>query len=64
MITATRGSVQRAVANPWACGPCRRAVSTWRNWAGSIFGFRPARPAPRNAAAPPWRQARYQRMTL
>ena len=64
MTTATRGNVHRSVPNPLARAPCLKAASTLRNWAASNFGFRPARPALRSAATPPFFHCWYQRLTL
>src|SRR5512132_162993 len=60
MTCATRPSVHRSVSNPNASGPLRNAWSTASSSAADSRGRRPARPAPRSAAWPPWRQRRYQ----
>src|SRR6266508_4160491 len=60
MTCAMRPSVHRSVSNPNASGPLRNAWSTASSSAADSRGRRPARPAPRSAAWPPWRQRRYQ----
>ena len=64
ITAATRGSVHRSVPKPWARAPWRKARSTCCSWGRSSLGLRPARPAPRSAAMPPFRHCRYQRVTL
>ena len=61
---AMRGSVHRSVPKPWARAPWRRARSICGSCEWSSFGLRPARPAARSAASPPFRHSRYQRLTL
>jgi hypothetical protein len=60
ITAATRASVHRSVSNPNASGPLPSAWATASSSAADSCGRRPARPAPRSAASPPWRQRRYQ----
>src|SRR4029450_4218708 len=55
-----RPTPHRRVSTPNASGPLRNAWSTASSSAADSRGRRPARPAPRSAAWPPWGQRRYQ----
>src|SRR5215207_7486624 len=55
-----RPSVHSSVSNPNAAGPLPSASATASSSAADSRGRRPARPAPRSAASPPWCHRRYQ----
>jgi hypothetical protein len=64
ITSATRSSVHRLLANPWAPAPWSKACSTWSSCVGNSLRCRPIGPRARNAWTPPARQARYQRCAL
>ncbi len=61
---AIRGSVHKSVGKPCARAPSHSAWSSCSSCSGRSRGFRPVRPAPRRAAAPPRFHSAYQRLTL